>query len=167
MVVGSDALAVVLADGCLAAANRRSAGDKEGRTRLLAIGLAAVERWIGPDVPCGQAYQAELHRLRGELLLARDLEGAEAKALAGFERHLEVGREQGALAWELRVAMSLVRLRERQPSQGVSCDSELAQARERLREVYGQFTEGFAFPDLQEAAALIGNHPPQGIGETR
>jgi len=30
--------------------------------------------------------------------------------------------------------------------------------------VYARFTEGFAFPDLQEAAALIGNHPGQGSG---
>jgi tetratricopeptide (TPR) repeat protein len=153
MVVGSDALVVVLADGCLAATNRHPTDDKEGRTRLLAIGLAAVERWIGPDVPCGQAYQPELHRLRGELLLARNGLAAAGEALACFERAMQIGAEQGALAWELRATMSLVRLRQ---NQGQAFAAELAKARQCLRKVYGRFTEGFAFPDLQEAAALIG-----------
>jgi tetratricopeptide (TPR) repeat protein len=153
MVVGSDALVVVLADGCLAAASRRPAGDDEERARLLAIALAAVERWIGPDVPCGQAYQAELHRLRGELLLARGGLAAAEEALACFQQAFDLGREKGALAWELRAAMSLVRLRQRP---GAAFAAELAEARQCLCEVYSRFTEGFAFPDLQEAAALIG-----------
>ncbi len=50
---------------------------------------------------------------------------------------MQIGQEMGALSWHLRAAMSLVRLRM------------------RLREVYGHFTEGFKFPDLQGAAALI------------
>jgi hypothetical protein len=152
MVVGIDALVVVLADGCLAAANRHSAGDTE-RARLLAVGVVAVESWIGPDVPCGQAYQAELHRLRGELLLARDGLAAASEALACFGRALQLGRDKGALAWELRAAMSLVRL---QQMQGEPCAAELAEAQQSLREVYGRFTEGFDFPDLRDAAALIG-----------
>jgi len=44
--------------------------------------------------------------------------------------------------------------------------AELAEARNCLRHVYGRFTEGSAFADLQEAAALIGSHPRQGVGET-
>jgi predicted ATPase len=63
------------------------------------------------------------------------------------------GRERGALAWELRAAMSIVRLRQRQ-GQGYS--EELAQARACLHSIYARFTEGFAYPDLEEAAALIG-----------
>ena len=69
-----------------------------------------------------------------------------------FRRALELGQEQGALAWELRAAMSLVRLRERQ---GEAYAAELAEARGYLRDLYARFTEGFAFPDLQDAAALI------------
>jgi len=170
MVVGTDALVVVLADGCLAAAKRHptvgrpEVADHNGEhARLLAIGLAAVERWIGPDVPCGQAYQAELRRLRGELLLARDGLAAAEDALACFERALQLAREQGALGWELRAAMSLVRLWQ---FQGAAYAAELAEARPCLAAVYGRFTEGFAFPDLLDAAALLGNHPHQGIGET-
>lgn len=152
MVVGTDPLVVALADGCLGAANRRPAGDHEGRARLLAIGLAAVHHWIGPDVPCGQAYQAELHRLRGELLLARDGLAAAGEALACFQQGRQIAAEQGALAWKLRTAMSLVRLRQQQ---GETCAAELAEARQRLREVYERFTEGFDFADLRDAAALI------------
>jgi hypothetical protein len=62
------------------------------------------------------------------------------------------GREKGALAWELRAAMSIVRLRERQ---GAACAAELAEARHCLRDVYARFTEGFSFPDPVEAAALM------------
>jgi len=49
--------------------------------------------------------------------------------------------------------MSLVRLRQ---IQGEAYAAGLAEARRCLREVYGRFTEGFAFADLQEATALIG-----------
>ena len=48
--------------------------------------------------------------------------------------------------------MSLVRLRERQ---GEVYATELAEAHSCLRDLYAWYTEGFAFPDLQDAAALI------------
>ncbi len=69
---------------------------------------------------------------------------------------MQLGQDKGALAWELRAAMSLVRLRQRQGAQDLAGTAELAEARSRLRGVYARFTEGFAFPDLQEAVALIG-----------
>jgi hypothetical protein len=101
--------------------------------------------------------------MRGELLLERDGLAAAGEALACFQQALQLGRDQGALAWELRAAMSLVRLRERQ---GDAFAAELMQARQCLAAAYGRVTEGFDFPDLQDAAALIANHPHQGIGET-
>jgi len=153
MVIGADGLVVVLADGCQAAARRCRAGDTAPRAGRLEVGLAAIEPLLGPAVPCGQSYQAELYRIRGELLLERDGLAAAGEALACFRRALEIAREQGALAWELRAAMSLVRLRQ---MQGEDSAAELAEARQCLREVYGRFTEGFDFPDLQDAAALIG-----------
>jgi predicted ATPase len=159
MVAGTDPLVVVLADGCLAAALRPEvAGDDTtadaARAALLATGLAAVDTVLGPArLPCGESYQAELYRMRGELLLARDGLAAAEEALACFQQALQLGRDQGALAWELRAAMSLVRLRERQ---GDAYAAELTEARRGLAAVYGRFTEGFDFPDLQDAAALIG-----------
>jgi hypothetical protein len=72
----------------------------------------------------------------------------------------------GALVWELRAAISLVDLRERQHAESAPCATELAEERACLREIYARFTEGFAFPDLRDAAALIGDNPGQGIDET-
>ena len=160
MLVGTDGLLVVLADACLAAAQReRAAGmpDVAGGGALpagsAAIVLAAIKPFLGPAAPCGQSFQTELLRMRGELLLERDGLAATDEALGCFERALEIGRQQGALAWELRAAMSLVRLRARQ---GACCAAELAEARQSLADVVARFTEGFGFPDLQEAAALMG-----------
>jgi hypothetical protein len=156
MAIGADSLVMVLADGCLAAARQAQAGDdptsQAERLSLLATGLSAVESILGPDVPCGQSYQAELHRLRGELLLERDGLAAAGEALACFHKSMQLSREMGALAWELRAAMSLVRLRERQ---GEAYAAELAEAHRGLCDLYARFTEGFDFPDLQEAARLI------------
>lgn len=162
MIIGADGLVVVLADGCLAATRRCRPEEAALRAERLEIALAAMEPLLGPKVPCGQSYQAELYRMRGELLLEQDGLAAAGEALACFQQALQLGRDQGALAWELRAAMSLVRLRERQ---GDAFAAELAEARQSLREVYGRFTEGVDFPDLQDAAALIANHPRQGIGE--
>jgi tetratricopeptide (TPR) repeat protein len=156
MAPGTDALILALADGCLLAASRHPPGDDAAsdavRAGLLATALAAIEPLLGPKVPCGQSYQAELHRVWGELLLAHDGLSAAEEALACFERARQIGAEQGALACKLRAAMSLVRLRQRQ---GEACAAELAEARESLRAVYARFTEGFGFPDLVEAKALL------------
>jgi DNA-binding SARP family transcriptional activator len=164
MVAGADALAAVLADGYLIAARRIPAGDDAyRRLSLLEAGLAAVEAQLGPDVPCGQSYQAELYRLRGELLLERDggvvTLASAGEALECFQRSLQLGREMGALAWQLRAAMSLVRFRMRQGEAAAAepaVAADLEEARACLREVYGRFTKGFGLPDLQEAAQLIG-----------
>jgi adenylate cyclase len=153
MLIGTDNLSLVLADGCLAAAGRRPPAGNEERARLLAIGLSAIDTVLGPPrLPCGDSYLAELHRVRGELLLAHDGLAAAGEALSCFEQGRQIAAEQGALAWELRTAMSLVRLRQQQ---GETCAAELAEARQCLREVYERFTEGFDFADLRDAAALI------------
>ena len=159
MLVATDNPPLVLADGCLAAANRCPAGDGEGRARLLGIGLAAIDTVLGPPrPPCGDSYQAELHRVRGELLLARDGLAAAGEAEACFGRALALGRDQGALAWELRAAMSLVRLLSTRPVRSGE-DLTGLHGREEVREllagIYGRFTEGFDTADLVEARALL------------
>jgi predicted ATPase len=58
-----------------------------------------------------------------------------------------VARRQQARSLELRAAMSLARLWERQ--------GKRTDARELLAPVYGWFTEGFDTADLQEAKALL------------
>ena len=159
MAVGSDALALILADGCLAAAGRTPPGGGARRDKLLATGLAAIDALLGPPkVPCGDGYLAERLRMRGELLLARDGLAAADEALVCFGQALALGREKGAPAWELRAAMSLVRVRARVSTERLRQASigELAEARACLRNIYARFTEGFDFPDLQDAAALVG-----------
>jgi predicted ATPase len=114
---------------------------KEG-LRLLTGALTAVDR--GGE----RTFEAELYRLKGELLLEQG--GGEVclqNAETCFQRALEVARRQSAKSWELRAATSLSRLWERQGRKD--------RARDQLQEVYGWFTEGFDTPDLKEAKALL------------
>jgi predicted ATPase len=60
---------------------------------------------------------------------------------------LDIARRQQAKSWELRAAMSLSRLWQRQ--------GKRAAARELLTSIYGWFTEGFDTADLQEAKTLL------------
>jgi predicted ATPase len=98
-------------------------------------------------------WEAELHRLRGELLLLQagnsplgtDQETAEAAGC--FQRARAIARQQGAKALELRAAMSLARLWQQQ--------GKRQEASALLAPVYGWFTEGFETADLQEAKALL------------
>jgi predicted ATPase/tRNA A-37 threonylcarbamoyl transferase component Bud32 len=95
-------------------------------------------------------YEAELHRLQGELLLRSaaggPLPGEEAEAC--FRQALAVARRQGAKSFELRAAMSLARLFQRQ--------GRASEAFPQLAEVLGWFTEGLDTPDLRDANRLIG-----------
>jgi predicted ATPase len=93
----------------------------------------------------GERYwEAELHRLQGMLLIEC---GDEAEAEASLEEAIEVARRQSAKSWELRATVSLCRLWKQEGRE--------AEARERLEEIYGWFTEGFDAPDLVEARALL------------
>src|SRR5262249_16018304 len=97
-----------------------------------------------------RCYEAELYRLKGELLLqggqrptAPGTEPKVAAAEARSRQAVAVARRQQAKALELRAAMSLGRLWQQQ--------GKRAEARQMLAEVYGWFTEGFDTADLQEA----------------
>jgi tetratricopeptide (TPR) repeat protein len=90
---------------------------------------------------------AELHRLRGELLLMRSDSHDAAEAEASFHESLDVARRQKAKSWELRAATSLARLWHDQ--------GKAAEARDLLAPVYGWFTEGFDTADLKDAKALL------------
>ena len=87
-----------------------------------------------------------MHRLKGELLLALSREH-NAKAEACFQQALDVAHRQQAKSLELRAAMSLGRLWQRQ--------GKTEHARQLLTGVYAWFTEGFDTADLQEAKALL------------
>jgi predicted ATPase len=105
-----------------------------------------AEAWVVIDNTEERWWEAELHRLRGELLLRQAIPDA-PQAAACFQQALTVARRQQAKSWELRAAMSLSRLWQHQ--------GKRAEARELLTPVYGWFTEGFDTADLQEAKALL------------
>jgi predicted ATPase/class 3 adenylate cyclase len=92
-------------------------------------------------------WEAEIHRLRGRLLLATAEPAAPASAEACYRRALEVARRQGTRSLELRAAVSLSRL-----WQAAGRHDE---ARELLAPIYERFTEGLDHPELREAAALL------------
>lgn len=90
--------------------------------------------------------EAEIYRLKGEVLLRRsDFNSAEARAC--FERGIEIARNQGAKSLELSATTSLGRLLAKQ--------GHIGEARTRLAEIYGWFTEGFETADLKDANALL------------
>jgi predicted ATPase len=88
----------------------------------------------------------EAYRLEGELLMRQAIPDA-AQAETCFHQALAIARRQQAKSWELRAAMSLSRLGQRQ--------GKRAEARQLLAPIYGWFTEGFDTPDLQEAKAPL------------
>jgi adenylate cyclase len=112
-------------------------------------GLALLTEGLGlADKNEERCWEAELHRLKGELLLKQN-EGEMRfhDAETCFRQALEVARPQSAKSWELRAAMSLSHLWQKQ--------GRGAEARKLLQEIYGWFTEGFDTPDLKEAKTLL------------
>jgi predicted ATPase len=91
-------------------------------------------------------YGAELHRLKGELLLKQAVPNI-SEAETCFHDALELARAQQAKAWELRAATSLARLWQAQDKR--------QEAHDLLAPVYAWFTEGFDTADLQEAKGLL------------
>jgi predicted ATPase len=91
-------------------------------------------------------WEAEIHRLKGELLLKRNPHGL-AKAQTSFERAIEIARKQGAKSLELRATTSLTRLLAEQGRHGEACAM--------LSAIYNWFTEGFDTADLLDAKVLL------------
>jgi class 3 adenylate cyclase/predicted ATPase len=109
--------------------------------------LGALELGVAQAEQQGQHYyDAELHRLRAEILLDRDGNAVE-EAEALFNQSLEIARRQEAKTFELRAATSLARLWQRQGKRDA--------ARDLLAPVYTWFTEGFDTRDLKGAKALL------------
>jgi predicted ATPase len=116
----------------------KTGGQTEAAMRVLAEALAMIgaceERY----------YEAEVYRLRGELLLE---EGERFEvAEESFLQALYVARQQGAKSLELRAVVSLCRLWQQR-------DRRL-EAHQMLTDLYSWFTEGFDTLDLREAKAL-------------
>ena len=116
-------------------------------TGRLDDGLSALtEALAAADEHEVRLYEAEAHRLKGELLLRQNHSNA-AEAQRCFERAIEIARKQSAKSWELRATTCLARLLAKQGRRD--------EARTMLADIYGWFTEGFDTADLKEAKALL------------
>ena len=138
------------------------AGQPIEGLKVLAEALAVAER-------TGERfYEAELHRLKGELLLMQLTAGKGPKSTATgltrgderpaisaaetcFLRAIAIAQQQDARAWELRAVMSLHRLRMRQAKSKESLSL--------LKAIFDWFTEGVDTADLREARALLAESP--------
>jgi predicted ATPase len=136
----------------------------------LAEGLAGLEQFTEAIATIDRALEtadrggevwfvAELLRTKGELLLQREGDQSILAAERCFSEALEVAREQDALSWELRTALSFARLRVRQDRQD--------DARQLLAPVYNRFTEGFETQDLRSASAMLQSQPSHPAGFAR
>ena len=91
-------------------------------------------------------YEAELHRIKGEVLLRRSA-SSQKEAETCFHAAIDLSHDQGAKSLELRAIMNLSDLWQKQ--------GKKAEARQMLKEIYGWFTEGFDTADLKEAKELL------------
>jgi predicted ATPase len=145
----------------------RATGAETGRPYFLAL-LADAHRIMGQpeagltvlaealtlvDSSGVRFYEAELHRLKGELLLQQSSD-KQAEAENCFHHALEIARNQQAKSFELRTATSLARLWQQQ--------GKRQEAHDLLAPVYNWFTEGFDTADLQDAQVLL-----DALGEQR
>ena len=114
-------------------------------------GLQAVaDAFVIVENTSERFWEAELYRLKAELILHSRLAGLQSKvdeAEGLFLKAIEVARRQQAKSWELRAAISLSRLWQQQ--------GRKTEARQMVAEIYGWFTEGFDTADLKDAKALL------------
>jgi predicted ATPase len=140
-------------------------GEAYGHGRQTKEGLNALAEALAIVEKTGaRFYEAELYRLKGELMLQQfNVQGskfkvinpqsptpnsqARAEAEACFLKAIDITRKQQAKSLELRATMSLARLWRQQRKR--------YEARDMLAAVYHWFTEGFDTKDLQEARTLL------------
>jgi predicted ATPase len=122
---------------------------------LYADALQTVESAFALATQTDQSYwDAELHRMKGELLL-EEINSPEsttaservANAETWLRRAIDIARAQGGRSFELRSSVSLAKL--------LRTRGQAAEARDLLRPIYARFTEGLRTPDLREAGALL------------
>jgi tetratricopeptide (TPR) repeat protein len=113
-----------------------------------AEGLAAIAEALARVERSGERYyEAEIWRIKGELLLKAAASNAQVEAERCYHRAIRIAAQQHAKMWELRATKALARLWQRQ--------GKTAAARQMLAEIYGWFTEGFDAADLKDAKALL------------
>jgi len=130
---------------CYLPGKLRSLAEAQSKLGQPEVGLTTLAEALTLVEKTGERHwEAELHRLRAELLL---MQGDDHKAEVSFEKAIEVARWQNARSWELRASIGLACLWQKQ--------GKTDEARQLLGEIYSWFTEGFDTPDLREARAHI------------
>jgi predicted ATPase len=119
--------------------------EAQAKAGNLEEGLATVdEAFTFIERTKERYWEAELYRLKGELLLKK---GEEAEAETNFYNAIMIARKQSAKSLELRAVISSCRLWQRWRKK--------SKAKKMLAEIYNWFTEGFDTPDLIEANKLL------------
>jgi predicted ATPase len=126
-------------------------GEPEAGLGVLAEAVAQVEKTEE------RFWEAEIYRLKGELLLKAEGGGLSLGVVEGrqdaaspegcFLKAIEIARRQEGKSLELRATVSLGRLWQQQGKKD--------QARHMLADIYGWFTEGFDMIDVLQAKALL------------
>jgi predicted ATPase len=133
----------ILNDGLLKialAATEARAGDVERALAVLDEALATSDR-IGR-----RTHDAELHRVRGEMLLRRD-PGNPANAEEAFQTAIAVSKEQSTRSFGLRAALALAKL--------YQMTARSAEAYAVLAPALEGFTPSPEMPEIAEAQALL------------
>ena len=133
--------------GALIASALEPRVDLHTAREIVALASAATIPVPQPDDDVGDAVWSlpEVLRVNADLLLWHG--GPDAEAESKLVRSLELARAQSTLAWELRAATSLARLRHR--------TGRVVQARDLLAATCDRFTEGFDTGDVAGARHLI------------
>lgn len=134
-----------------------------GKARQHEEGLRILDETLSVIHGNGERYyQAEVYRLKGELLLLQAKSRFEStpgrvivdqdaavveQAEDCFSESIKIAQQQKAKSWELRAVMSMARLYQNRGKQ--------TEALNLLRRIYSSFTEGFDTVDLCEAGALL------------
>jgi predicted ATPase len=135
---------VVLFDGFLKIAlaeAEAAAGDLDRALAILDEGLATVDR-MGH-----RAFEAELHRARGDILMKREPANS-APVEEALLTAVAVAKQQGTRSFELRAALALAKL--------YQSTTRLTEARAVLTPALDGFAPTSQMPETAEAQALLG-----------
>jgi predicted ATPase len=123
------------------------AAELEVESEGVGAGLSMIDDAIAEaDSIRERHYDAESHRIRGEILLKRDPANA-APAEEAFLTAIAIAQQQKARSFELRAALSLAKLYQ---SSGRAADAHTA-----LAPALEGFTATPEFPEIEEAQALL------------
>lgn len=121
--------------------------EADGRSGRAKDGIRKTEEGLAHSARYGEHwFDAEIHRVRGQLMLARSARN-KRDAEAEFHKAIDVARTQKAKSLELRAATRLARL--------LGENKRRAEAHAHLSTICDWFTEGFDTADLRDAKALV------------